>query len=375
MKALVIGGGICGLTTAIGLHRAGITAEVYEAAPAFKPLGAGLVLGANAIKALDFLGLREAVVSKGHQLPMMRIVTDQGKELGSPLTGRLLQRFGSTFAIHRGELQEILLTQLQPDRVFTGKQLTSFDQTEKEVTAHFTDGTSTTADFLLATDGIHSVVRRQLIPESKSRYAGYTCWRGISPQPVEPIKFPSEVWGRGSRFGMVPLVGDRVYWYACLNGDQNDPALAKLSLQGLADRFAHYISPVAHLIQTADKLIHGDIIDMIPIKQFAFGRVLLMGDAAHATTPNLGQGACQAIEDAAILSSLLQSGMSISETFQHYQVKRLPRTTQVVNDSWRLGKIGQLEQNWAVTLRNLMMPLIPSRLQEKQLEFLYEVDF
>lgn len=378
MKAIIIGGGIGGLTTAIALEKSGYDVEVYEAAPEFKPVGAGLVLAANAIKALEHLGIKEAVLPAGQLIPALSILEKSGRPISRVDMSKIDAVAGaSNFAVHRAELHKVLLRKLSNARLETGKRAKMFTETPENISVHFEDSSVATGDFLIAADGIHSVVRKQLQPGVHPRYAGYTCWRAVVPQPRARVEIPSETWGNGARFGMVPIKGERIYWFACLNAPQNDPEKNAFTPGELAKCFADFHRPVAELIESAGHsgMIHGDIIDLPPQQQFAYGKVLLLGDAAHATTPNMGQGACQAIEDAAFLFSLLKKGEPIEATFREFEKLRIPRTRKIVEGSRRIGKLAQLENRLGARLRNSLFRAIPASLQEKQMRFLYEVKF
>ena len=378
MKAVIAGGGIGGLTTAIALEKLGHEVEVYEAAPEFKSVGAGLGLAANAVKAFDHLGLKDEVLAAGQLLPSAKLLTKKGAVITRVDSLKISAKYGvDNFAIHRADLHAVLLKNLKKTKLVTGKKAETCSEVASGVEVKFTDGTSASGDFLIAADGIHSQIRKQFLPKSAPRYAGYTCWRAVVPQPKQPIELPSETWGEGARFGIVPLKDDRIYWFACLNARQHDLSVRNFKKGNLLWHFDDFHAPVAELIQSAaqEDIIWGDIIDLAPIDKFAFGKVLLVGDAGHATTPNLGQGACQAIEDAAFLYSTLQGSGSIEEKFRRFETIRKPRTKKIVENSWRIGRVAQWEKPWAAGLRNKLFSMVPQSVQEKQLAFLYEVEF
>lgn len=187
----------------------------------------------------------------------------------------------------------------------------------------------------------------------------------------------SETWGPGSRFGIVPLTNKRVYWFACLNAKANDPVMKEFRVSDLLRYFGKFHSPVPEILKKTrdEQLIWSDIMDLEPIRQFAFGNIVLMGDAAHATTPNMGQGACMAIEDAAVLSNCLENYATTEEAFRQFEVKRIGRTTRIVNTSRTLGRVAQWENPLLLKLRNAALRLTPQRVTEGQLKFLYEVSF
>jgi 2-polyprenyl-6-methoxyphenol hydroxylase-like FAD-dependent oxidoreductase len=291
------------------------------------------------------------------------------------------RRFGTVnnFTIHRADLHRVLLNQLEPETVVPDKNCVDVHQDVNGVVLHFTDGTKVHADYLIACDGIHSPVRRKLLPESFPRYAGYTCWRAVIDKVPTDFDFnhASESWGVGCRFGIVPLSGNRIYWYACINATQNDPVMRSFRIPELLTYFSSFHSPVSEILKLTrnEDLIWGDIMDLKPITRFAFDRIVLMGDAAHATTPNMGQGACLAIEDSAVLANCIEDYETVEEAFKQFEQKRIKRTTKIVNSSWALGKAAQLENPLLISLRNAAVRLTPSSVARRQVKFIHDISF
>jgi 2-polyprenyl-6-methoxyphenol hydroxylase-like FAD-dependent oxidoreductase len=380
LRVAIVGGGIGGLSVAIALRKLGLRPTVFEAAPEIKPLGAGLVLAANAIKSLDRIGIAEKVIPAGHQLDTFLVLDERGRPISTANPRALSDRYGlSNFAIHRAELHRILLQELGDTPLFTNKKSTSVQQNERGATLYFQDGTRYEADVVLVADGIHSAIRQQLVPGSTPRYAGYTCWRAVVQNPGLDLKATTETWGALGRIGIVPLKNDHIYWFLCVNAPQNDPAMMAMTAADLAERFSGYHAPIPQVLQAArnEQLLHHDIIDIAPIHRFAHGRVLLLGDAAHATTPNLGQGACQAIEDAAVLLDQWEKMQNASpeDVFRAFEQRRLPRTHAIVNQSWRIGRMAQWTNSVAMQLRNTLLRAIPAAANERQMAAVYRVDF
>lgn len=375
----IVGGGIGGLTLGIALQLKGFNVTIFESAPGLKPLGAGITLAGNAVKALIQIGIADAILQAGKILQSLIIKDPKGNVLTQTNAETLSRKFGviNSFSIHRGDLQNILVSQLTAGSLVTGKKLLNFCQKPSGVTLYFEDGTYAAADYLIACDGIHSIVRKILLPESETRYSGYTCWRGVIddvPADIDSSE-TSETWGKGSRFGIVPLANHKLYWFACINAQQNDASLRAFKIPDLLSYFGNYHSPVAEILKKTknEQLIWGDIIDLKPIKKFAFSNIVLAGDAAHATTPNMGQGACMAIEDAAVLANCLEEYSTAEEAFQKFENKRIVRTTKIVNDSWTIGKVAQLENTFLTGLRNAAIKLTPPSVSEKQVRFLMDV--
>ncbi|KUG09704.1 FAD-dependent oxidoreductase [Solirubrum puertoriconensis] len=378
MHFLIIGAGIAGLTTALALHRQGHQVDVYEAAPSLREIGAGVVLGANAMQALGHLGLHDAVHAAGFAVKRISLLDEHGQVLNDIDTRPFTERLGyDNLAIHRADLQRVLLEHLPPGVLHLGKPLERFEQHDNQVTAYFADGSSAAADALLAADGIRSRVRLQLLPHTQPRYAGYTCWRGVTDgAALQTLAGRStESWGAAGRFGMVPLGNGQVYWFACINSKTpQNPVYKGFRLADVQQHFANFHAPIPELLAltTDEQVIWGDIIDLKPLKHFAYGRVLLLGDAAHATTPNMGQGAGQAVEDAAMLAQCLREQTNLHAAFRLFEQRRLPRTTRIVRQSWQLGQVAQFSQPWLVTLRNAVMRRVPNSVNTQQMQFLYE---
>ncbi|MBS1542352.1 MAG: FAD-dependent monooxygenase [Bacteroidetes bacterium] len=377
---IIIGGGIGGLTTAIALQRAGLNAVVYESANEIRPLGAGLGLAGNAIKAFASIGIDKEIIGAGKEMRRMYGKDHRGKVISFTNSELISSQLGviHNFTIHRADLHEVLLSLLQPGTLMLGKTLQSFMQDEKEVKAKFQDGSEVSADYLLACDGIHSAVRKQLVPGSLPRYAGYTCWRAVIDDLPSDFDWDemSETWGPGKRFGIVPLTRNRVYWFATLNAGAQDQRLKAFTTKDLLSEFGDFHHPIQEILKRTrdEQLIWGDIIDLQPMNRFAFDRVLLMADAAHATTPNMGQGACMAIEDAATLAKTLLKYEPL-EAFSRFERHRLPRTTWIVDQSWKFGKLAQWENRMGIAVRNSLLRLIPPSVVTRQLRSLYNVKF
>lgn len=380
-KFAIVGGGIGGLTTAIALQKKGFDVTVYENAPTIKPLGAGLALAANAVKALIEIGIGDEVLRAGKVMKAVCIKDEQGSLLTATDAEKLSLRFGiiNNFTIHRADLHRTLIEQLKPGTLQLNKGCADLKQTASSITLTFNDGSQAKADYLIAADGIHSVVRKKLLPGSLPRYAGYTCWRAVIDDIPAYVNMDetTESWGQGSRFGIAPLEGNRIYWYACLNAHANDPAMRSFGIPELLTHFGAFHSPVADILKKTKKeqLIWGDILDLKPLKKFAFGNIVLIGDAAHATTPNLGQGACMAIEDAAVLSNCLEQYNAVEEAFAAFEAKRIARTTKIVNTSRTIGKIAHWKNPLLTRLRNTLVKLTPPAIAERQVRFLTDVSF
>jgi 2-polyprenyl-6-methoxyphenol hydroxylase-like FAD-dependent oxidoreductase len=378
MHATIIGAGIAGLALAKGLRAVGFDVEVFEQAPELKPLGAGIALTANGLRALRALGLYEAVIKRGEEIRRISVLDERGHVLETTDHLRLSERFGhmSAVALHRSALHEALRSSIPRDIVHTGKRCTAARQCANDVQVLFEDGQDRRTDLLLACDGIHSAVRRSLYPEWRERFAGYTCWRGVVPGEVESGHM-TESWGGGRRFGIVPLKDGQVYWFACTgSGVAGDRALETVGLPQLRELFTGFHQSVREVLSAppAGELIWNDIFDVPPRHAYTQGRVVLLGDAAHAVTPDLGQGASQALEDAAVLPTLL-ARYPLTAALACFDSQRRPRTRRLVRDSRRFARIAQFSHPVAVRLRNTLVRKLPARVNERWIDSILDVHF
>lgn len=374
----ILGGGIAGLSTAIALKNAGIETMVFEAAAEIKAIGAGLGLGANAIKAFKVLGIAEEVMEAGRFLPSFTLYNQKGKVINRTDSVSVSKKYGlDNFTIHRADLHALLLSKINPDCIQTKKRVQRIEQNENTIILHFQDGSIHETCFLIAAEGIHSVVRNYVLPDSKPRYAGYTCWRAVIDNTKLQLNDCSETWGSKGRFGIVPLAGNKIYWFACVNASANDLVMKNFTVQDLLDQFAGYHHPIPSILKETknENLIWADINDIKPINRYAFNNILLIGDAAHATTPNLGQGACQAIEDAVILANEIKRTGDVIIAFKKFEERRLKRTHWIVKTSNRIGKMAQLENRFLITVRNLLLKILPKSVNDRQLHKIYTANF
>src|SRR4051812_12139007 len=218
-RVSVIGGGIGGLSAAIAFRQIGLDVKVYEQAPALGEVGAGITLWPNAIRVLRKLNLADQVVEKGSVIHRAAFLTWNGKMLSSSNQDELNNFAGEpTVAIHRADLHRILVQALPPETLIQNSYCRAVAESGHAVRAEFDDGHEETADLVVAADGIHSAIRKQLFPAAELRYAGYSAWRGIAHTSRELAQgITSESLGCGSRFGIVPIDTNRVYWFATAN--------------------------------------------------------------------------------------------------------------------------------------------------------------
>lgn len=351
---LVAGAGPGGLTAALALIRAGFEVRIWERAPELRAVGGGLTLQVNAMRMLAALGVADAVRQRGAVLATGEIADHRGRTLQAIPLGSFAERFGQAgVAIDRGALNRTLAAALPPETLELGRGVTHVEQTASGVQVRDQHGAALAVEALIGADGIHSAVRRAVFGAFEPRYAGYTCWRGVAQLSAsDRVARTIERWGRGRRFGSVPIGDGRIYWFATANApaggrDGADPRAE------LLERFADFCPSVRAELEATDMdgILRNDIVDLKPLARWTQGRVALLGDAAHAMTPNLGQGACQAIEDAVVLAASLREH-GLPGGLRAYEGQRRPRVTRLVVDSRRMGAVAQLSNPLLVALRD-----------------------
>ena len=364
--ALIIGGGIGGLATAIALKQIGYKVAVYERVSELKEVGAGLSLWINAVKAARDLGLADELQQLSVPQIEGSIRTNKGELLSEVSAEHLKERYGDfNLAVHRAELLDLLRRHVGNENIQLGQRLTHFIQDAGGVTAFFEGGKVAQGDILIGADGLHSAVRTQLSGVLKPRYVGYSSWRAITQFDQTLLKeVIGETWGRGFRMGVVPLSGGRIYWFAVENSAEE---AGNLPVNGDAHRrilkhLAGWSPRLSELVSATDEatILKNNIYDLPPFKHWGEGRVTLLGDAAHPTTPNLGQGACMALEDAVVLAKCLKESSDQVVALHRYETLRQSRTARIVKQSRLLGQVGQWQQPLLCNVRNwLLKQLLP----------------
>jgi 2-polyprenyl-6-methoxyphenol hydroxylase-like FAD-dependent oxidoreductase len=362
MRATIIGGGIGGLTAAIALRSRGIDAQVHEKSAVLRDVGAGIALWPNAVKALRKLGLGDLLRSISLQNVDGAVRRWDGTFISRTSARELERRFGGGMAVvHRAELLEMLAGSVGAANIHLGQVVSAIDTNGPGVRASFTNGSAAHGDILVGADGLHSGVRAWLGHADRIRYSGYTAWRAVVP--FDHSEFvPAETWGPGRRFGAFPMKGDRVYWFATCNAPEGEIDSGSGPQSLLLSLFEGWHEPIEALIRAADDstILRNDIYDSDPLAEWGRGRVTLLGDAAHPMTPNLGQGACQAIEDALELAVCLAGETTVEAGLEMYEKTRIARTGSIVLASRRLGLLAQLEDPLLCRLRDAVLEFTPS---------------
>jgi 2-polyprenyl-6-methoxyphenol hydroxylase-like FAD-dependent oxidoreductase len=348
----IVGAGIAGLSAAVAFARRGAEVVIYER-PGTLPAGAGISLFGNGLRALDAIGLADSVRAPG---------TPPGVPAGlrTPSGTWLVRTPPAASAdltvVGRVELHEILAgaaPAVQPSAV------SEVRGTPDDATIVLDSGETRTFDLVIGADGIASGIRRSWPDDPGLRYAGYTAWRGVTTGPVD-VPAAGETWGRGERFGTVPMAGGRVYWFAVASVPPKWPVPDDKA--ELLRRFAGWHDPIPTLLRATDDraILRNDIVELAaPLTRFVRGRVVLVGDAAHAMTPNLGQGGNQALEDAISLAALTADTHDLAGALGRYDATRRKRTVPIARRSRQIGRIAQARNPAIVAVRNAGMRLIP----------------
>ncbi len=368
-KVLIIGAGIGGLTLAHALAQRHIECAIFERETELKPVGAGILVQTGAMLALRTLGLDAAIASAGQEARVGVVTTDRGRLLQSTPMDFLRDELGvPTIAIHRGRLQETLLDGARGVPLSFASELVRYEADGSGVTAYFANGESARGALIVGADGLRSSVRRLLLGDSPLRYAGYTSWRGVAEvsDALTPFEV-REMWGRGARFGYAGIGAGEAYWFAVLNAPPGERDADSLAV--VRGHFSSWAPPVPALLDGTrpERVFRTDIHDREPVRSWSGPRVTLLGDAAHPTTPNLGQGGCMAIEDAVVLAHALERGNGLDGALADYERVRLERTSRIVKASFRFGKIAQLQNPFLIWLRNALLRFTPVASVQKQL--------
>ena len=357
-RLLIVGGGIAGLTLGRALRQAGLSFDLIERAP--QPAGgAGIMLGWNAVRLLAALGLERPLLELGQRFEQARIVDPQGRALQTVSLPQVHpQAYG--LGLFRPDLHRALAAGLP---VEWGVGLQAVQVEPGGVRVQLSSGEARVYAAVIGADGLHSRVRQQGFGAAEPVYSGYTCWRFVMESPLALA--PTEWWGAGRRMGLVATGQNRVYGYATLNAPAGKygPSSGRAAL--LRRLFADFALPLS-LPETDAELIHHDLYELRR-HHWVRGPLALVGDAAHAMTPNLGQGAGQGVEDAAVLARALQRYGVGARAFRVYAQLRRGRVAALARTSRAVGQVGQWEHPLLVTLRNASLASTPQWALEAQL--------
>lgn len=360
-RVLIVGAGIGGLTAAIALARCGVEAVVIERAPTFAPAGAGITLQPNATAVLAALGVS---FDPADVLPMgeVAMIDARGRTL---LDAAPVHDTFPALNIRRSDLHAALLAACGRERVRLGVELAALEPGPESVRARLSDASEDHWDLVIGADGLHSAVRRAILPpgQCEPRYTGQTCWRLLLEAPGLVPAISVERWTPGRRIGVIPLSRGGIYVYLVQSARRGAVGPGTATVDHLRRTFAGVDERLDAILARAagDPSIlvhHGDLVDL-PVYSTGRDRVLLIGDAAHAMTPNLGQGAAMAIEDAGALALLWRRQIPPPELPAALAAERRARVEPIHRTSWRIGQVAHWRRPSARWLRDLILRSFP----------------
>ncbi|NND99495.1 MAG: NAD(P)-binding protein [Pirellulaceae bacterium] len=354
MNVLIVGGGIGGLATALGLHRIGCDVQVLEKAPSFTDMGAALSLWSNGIYALNQLAVADRVLQHGSDALRFCDVRNRDGRLIRQVDWDRPRRLTGfpTVAVHRARLIDALADPIR-DRIHHASECCRIDLARDHVDVECQDGRAFNGDLLIAADGIHSAIRQLMFPDVHPSYQGYVAFRALvdRSQIAETTNKWQLTLANGGQFGCVPINNQQAYWFGTKNVSESE-AVCSMTPDAIhaeaAEHFASWHDRVGRIVAATSpaQVLRTPIYDLPTLDWWCRGRMTLTGDAAHAMTPNLGQGACQAIEDAVVLTRMVQrcrgdrreipAALKAFERERRTYVGRIQRTARVA---------GQLMQN------------------------------
>jgi 2-polyprenyl-6-methoxyphenol hydroxylase-like FAD-dependent oxidoreductase len=352
-RILVVGAGIAGLGAARALRQGGLATDVVEREPAWAHTGAGIYLPGNAARALGALGLESAVAERGSPITHQRFCDHRGRLLADIDLAALWGDVGPCFALHRADLHEVLAFHGDPVPARMGLAARGFSQQADTVTVEFGDATADRYDLVIGADGIHSTVRQLLFGAGAVRPVGRIAWRFVTACPSEVTTW-TVLLGRAVAFLAVPIGRGQVYCY-CDAPTDGTPRLRGDDVIGrLAELLTGFAAPVPAILDTLgpDGAVHVAPIEEVTLDSWSQGSVLLVGDAAHATSPNMAEGAAMALEDGLVLAECLAaSGRDIARAVARFEARRRPRTQWVLAQTHRRDRT----RNLPPALRNIVL--------------------
>ncbi len=366
----IIGGGIGGFTTAVALQKFGIDATIYERAEKIRELGAGMMLWANSARVMNELSLLEKIIEFGGATDIFLVRKQNGEVLMNIATGNFEV---PSVCLPRANFLSILVSEFPSEKIKLLHEFEHLEQTKQEVLVKFTNGEVAKHDLLISADGLRSRVRSQVFGQTEPIYRGYQIWRGIGKANGIPKNTSSETWGKGKRFGILNCGNKQFTWYAAVNFPKNHADLPIGRKAELLELFSDWHSPISELISSTpeDLIMKNGANDQVLLSKWSKNRVVLLGDSAHACTPNLGQGGGMAIEDAMVLAKSLHKKSSIESALCLYEKLRMSRVKHIQQRSRLMGQIGQWQNSLMVNAREKVTKLLPAKFFEFNLRRTY----
>jgi salicylate hydroxylase len=345
LRAAIVGGGIGGLAAACALRLRGIDVTVFEQAEALGEIGAGLGIFPNSLRQLERMGLGEALAAVGARISDgSQYYRADGTVVGSIVTTDS-SGWNGIYGMHRADLLNVLAASLPPGTIRTGHRCIGFEQSAATARLKFANGKTTEADIVIAADGIHSALQKYVIEPKPLEYSGVRAYRGLIPREKLPgwREAAQQVWmGDGKHFIVYPVRSGRLLNYVGFVPSKNamtESWSAVGDRDELASSFAGWDPRVVRLLEAVETCFWWGLYDRMPLESWTRGRLALLGDAAHAMLPHLGQGANQAVEDGVALSVLLEGRdpAEVPDIVQQYEELRRARTDLIQVEARKNG--------------------------------------
>ena len=370
-KIAIIGGGIGGLTMALTLKKNKQNFKLYEKSSQFKEVGAGIGIASNALKIFDKLDVGNELRTKGHLLKRTILATEKLKIL------KIIPFPEEVYCVHRASIIDVLSNKLEKSSYELGKEVESIEN-EKTVKIKFKDNTVTEFDYLIASDGINSIIRHAIFPEIKIRHTHQVIWRGIADFDINSELEHSyyELFQGALRFLFLPMNDTQIYWLAVQEERNFKKDISTTLKDYLLEIYKGFAPIVLKMLNktTENDILQNELVDIKPnYKSWFKNNAVFIGDSIHATTPNLGQGACQAIEDAYTLGTCMQNNMD--NAFAKYQSIRFKKVKYVVKQSWKIGKMSLLNNGFQKKILHLLLKFYPQKLYQKRFNRIIDIEY
>jgi len=365
-RAVIVGGGIGGLSAAIALRKIGYEAQAYERAAELREVGSGMSLWPNAVRCLQEIAPRALEKLRPGNRRLLRILV---KDSGGTLVKAI--RFPETdfagIAVHRAELHAALAEEVPADCIHLNHTFSGLEIHGAAAVVKFSNGVKVLADLVVGSDGVRSAVRTAIGRDCALSARGYVVWRGMTSHAphadfrslgLEQEGDFSESYGHGQRFGIIYMGAGRVHWYATSN--TSELRAVQLPRDQVCERFAAWHAPIPNLIRNSESVILSGVQDGLLSLPWSKGSIALLGDAAHPVSPNLGQGACLAIEDAVVLAASLKSNTEIAAALVQYEQSRFRRCREIMLTSREMGRLAQIQNRALVRLRKSFFAIAPA---------------
>lgn len=354
LRILVVGAGIAGLGAARALRERGFAPDVVEQEMTWADPGAGIYLPGNAARALRALGLESAVAECGSLIPYQRLCDHRGRLLATIDLAALWGDVGPCLAVHRSDLHQVLALHGQPVPIRMGCQVQRLNQHGNTTSVAFGSGTADNYDLIIGADGIHSTTRQLTVDTRAVRSVGQLAWRFVTECPPDVTTWTAML-GRDVTFLAVPIGRGRVYCYCDATTDDIHQPPGSDVISRLAEMLSGFAAPVPAILDALDPkgTVHLASIEEVSLDRWSYGSALLIGDAAHATSPNMAEGAAMALEDGLVLAECLASEPDLAQAMALFQTRRRPRTQWVLAQTHRRDRT----RNLPPAVRNLVLRL------------------